>query len=512
MGKPKEPQKRTRKAPVLPEGDLTASQAARELGVSSATLRRWVKEGRVEAVRVGKQWRFRRANLRRIVTVPSQEPAVSEKPAPEADLRKCERTLERLLRAQGVRMERIEAEISRELSNMTFEHDQASARVLAKILLVAAESTASDLHFEPFEGGAQVRQRVDGLLTEMITLPSTAYVALVSEIKRWSNLDVADKFRPQDGVVKMNIGARPTDFRLSVVPAQLGEVVAVRFMERAEQVLRLRQIGFEADQLGRWLQSLHRPLGLILVTAPAGCGKTTTIYASLMEIANPGSKIMTAEDPVELILPGVSQIQINSERGLDYATAARAMMRQAPNVIFIGEIRNRETAQILCPAALTGHLVFSTLHTNDAILAVRRLLDMGVETNVVASSLEAVAAQRLVRRICPDCKQEYRPNEREIMALSIPPEKRTGPFYQGRGCAKCRNLGYRGRVAVIELLQLSGKVREAIDQGRDNLRIADAARSAGWRPMTEIVVDKILRGETTIEEAVRHELLRKVPG
>jgi type II secretory ATPase GspE/PulE/Tfp pilus assembly ATPase PilB-like protein len=222
-----------------------------------------------------------------------------------------------------------------------------------------------------------------------------------------------------------------------------------------------------------------------------------------MDLVDSGVKIMTAEDPVDYTIPGISQVQINPDIGFGYVTAARHMMRQALNVLYIGEIRDRETAEILCTAALAGHLVFSTMNGKDAILCIRRLVDMGMERNILASSLEAVTAQRLVRTICAECKEEYRPSEREFIRLNIPPEKCEGKFYRGKGCARCRNLGYRGRVAVIQLVEMSSKVREAIDRGDDNMRLIEAARPSGFRRMREIVLDKILRGETTIEEAVR---------
>jgi excisionase family DNA binding protein len=490
---------------------MTTSQATKELGVSAATLRRWVKEGRVEAMKVGKQLRFRQADLRRVITLQSHEEPLAAEAAPETEVRRCEQALDRLLRKQGVKVERAEADINRELKRLTKENDLTSARLLAKMLFLAVESGASDLHIEPFEARAEVRLRVDGLLMDMIELPKSLSAAMVAELERWSNLKVGEKWRPQDGRVVLNLADRGIDFRLSTMPAVFGDVVALRLLDRSVQLPDLSRLGFEPDQLARWRRILHRPNGLVLVNGPAGCGKTTVLYASLTELVNPGVKIMTAEDPVEFTIPGISQVQIRPSVGLDFVTVARHMLRQALNVMFIGEIRDRETAEILCTAAMTGHLVFSTMHANDAVQCIRRLIEMGVQPNILASSIVAVTAQRLLRTICGECKEEYRPSERELLALNIPPGKQQGRFYRGKGCARCRGLGYRGRVAVIELLELNGAVLEGIVRGDDNLRLREAGRTAGFRLMTELAKDKILRGETTIEEATRVGLVAQAP-
>jgi len=499
----RQPRTRNRKQPVLPEGVMTTSQATKELGVSAATLRRWVKEGRVEATKVGKQLRFRQADLRRVITVQSREEPLSVESAPGAEVHRCEQALDRLLRAQGVKLERVEAGLSRQLTGISKEQDAGAARLLFKTLLIAVEGRATDVHIEPFEGKAVIRQRVDGLLTEMIEVPTSACKRMVAELKRWSNLDATEKFRPQDGRVMMKLGERDIDFRLSTMPAIFGEVVAVRLLDRSVQLPELSRLGFEPVQLVQWRRLIHSPNGLIVVNGPTGAGKTTLIYGSLMELAGPGVKIMTVEHPVMFALPGISQVEIRPALGLDYVTVAQRIGRQAANVIYLREILDRETAEILCGQALTGHLVISTMHANDSVLCIRRLIEMGLQRNIIASSIVAVTSQRLLRTICPECKEEYRPSERELLALNIPAGKQQGRFYFGKGCAKCRGIGYRGRVAVIELLELNGRVREGIVRGDDNLRLREAAHTAGFRPMIETAMDKILRGETTIEEAVR---------
>jgi excisionase family DNA binding protein len=503
VGKAKGPKRRERKQPVLPEGFLTTAQAIKELGVSAATLRRWVKEGRVEAVKIGKQLRFRQTDVRGVVKIALQTATAATEPAPAAEVRRCEQAIDRLLEEQGVRAGELQADVLSELKCLPKEHDITAARLLAKILQLAVESGASDVHIEPSEGGAKVRARVDGVLADMISLSKGVNAAVVAELRRWSNLNVEDRLRPQDGRFVLNLAKRDIDFLLSIMPAVFGDVVALRLLDRAVQLPDLSRVGFEADQLERWMRIIHRPSGLILLNGPSGCGKTTVLYATLQKLASPAKKIMTAEDPVEYTIPGVSQVQIQPSIGFDFAAAARHMMRQALNIFFIGEIRDRETAEILCNAALTGHLVFSTMHADDAILCIRRLLDMGVEPHVLASSLQAVTAQRLVRRICLHCKEEYRPTGEEYTALNVPADKQTGKFHRGKGCGKCRNLGYRGRVAVIQLLELNSRVREGIVRGDDDIRLREAARPAGFRLMSEIARDKILRGETTIEEVVR---------
>ena len=287
MANGRQPRRRNRKEPVLPEGVMTTSQATRELGISAATLRRWVKEGRVEAMKVGKQLRFRQADLRRVITLQSREEPPAVGAAPEAEVRRCEQALDRLLRAQGVKLEQAEADISRQLAGLSKEQDPAATRLLFKMLLIAVEGRASDVHIEPFEGKVVIRQRVDGVLTEMIEVPMNAYKRIVAQLKRWSNLDVTEKFRPQDGRVMLKLAERDIDFRLSTMPAIFGEVVAVRLLDRMVQLPDLSRLGFEPDQLEQWRRIIHSPNGLIVVNGPTGAGKTTLIYGSLYGACGP---------------------------------------------------------------------------------------------------------------------------------------------------------------------------------------------------------------------------------
>jgi excisionase family DNA binding protein len=497
MGKAKGPRRRERKQPLLPEGLLTTVQATRELGVSAATLRRWAKDRKVDAMKVGKQLRFRLGDLRRMVTLAASNHEAT--PSAPSLNRMAEAALEKLCSPDSAR--RFRELHKADVANLP--QATPTTMLLANILAMGVDAGCTDLHFEPSEEMVVIRQRVDGLLSELLTIPKALYVEIVAQLKQLAELDKAEKFRPQDGRAMMNLSGRAIEYRLSIMPAMLGEVVAIRLFDRAAQLPELSKQGFEAGQLEQWRRIIHGPYGLIVVNGPTGAGKTTLIYGSLTELTGPGVKIMTAEDPIMFALPGVSQVQLRPDIGLDYVSAARHIGRQAANVIYIREIRDRETAEILCAQAMTGHLVISTMHANDAVLCIRRLIEMGVQRNILAGSLTAVTAQRLVRSICSHCKEEYRPSEREFIALGVPRDQQQGKFYRGKGCDRCRGLGYRGRVAVIELLELNDRVREGIFRGDDSVRLREAARPAGFRRMSEIATDKIMRGETTIEEVVR---------
>lgn len=502
MAKLEKHRTRRGKAAAASADMIGTAEAAEELGISQATLRRWVTEGRMEGVKVGKQWRFARNGLRRVVTVQTQQTLTASGPVAKREVKKCEETLDRLLRARGVKGHKPAAEVNRVLKELQGDvPDEATTRVLVKLVILAVKDDCSDLHIEPYEEDVKVRERVDGALTELMNLPRGVHAAMVRELKRWSNLNIAEQLRPQDGRITMDLLDRRVDLLLNVMPSVFGEVVAVRILDRSVILPPLDRLGFEPDQLERWRQLLRRPRGLILVNGPAGCGKTTVIYASLLELAKSQVKIVTAEDPVEYPIPGVTHAHIRPDMGVGYAAMTRSMLRQAPNVMFIGELRDREVGELVCQAALTGHLVFSQLHTSDAIQTVVRLIEMGVEPHIVASGLEAVTAQRLVRLVCSECKTAYQPARRDLDALGVPDGSRGGKFYRGRGCAKCRQTGYRGRAAVIELLEVNRDIREAIfHQELD--RLPEIARAAGWRPMREVALDKVIRGETTVEEVV----------
>jgi len=500
--KPRKPALTT--APVAPSSDfIGTAQAAEELGVSQATLRRWVKEGRVDARKIGKQWRIRRNALGSVVAVHDASPP-SPPPRPGIP-RQAERKLDALLAGLGVTPDRLRKVVEDfDSAAAPLEGSDADIRhLVVKLLLNAVEARADDLHIEPMSDTVRIRQRVDGVLTEVTALPAEMARPLAEEIKRWSKLSLTETRRSQDGRLLWNLEGRTIDIRLNVAPALHGEVVAMRILDRQAAFLPLSELGFEPDQLTCWLRLIRTHQGLIIVTAPAGSGKTTTIYSTLSELNRPECKIMTAEDPVEFDIPGVGQMQINPEIGVDFARSLITMLRQAVDIIFIGEIRNGEVGELLCKAAATGHLVFSTMHANDAPSVPIRLMDMGVDPHLIASNLIAVLAQRLVRRLCPHCKSEYRPSEKDLDTLGLQGDDRARTFYHGKGCKQCAMTGYRGRTAVYQLLDVDGKVRAAI-MNQNAAEIADAGRSSGWRPLREAAVHKVFRGETTVEEVIRH--------
>ena len=479
---------------------LGVTAAAKSLGVSTATLRRWLKDGRVTGVKVGKQWRIRRSDLGQIVAVEQSRDRAAPEP-PAALLEQCERQVDKLILGQGFARKRLKE------FEATVVEPQATAGhrafgLLAKLLLNAVLAQSSDLHVEPTRRGVDLRQRVDGVLHDVVELPRPAALPLIREIKSLSALSLDELHRPQDGRVLIDIEGRTIDIRINTLPATHGEVVAMRILDRDVALPPLRELGFTSDQLERYLTMIHRPYGLALVSGPAGCGKTTTIYASLAELADRTRKIMTAEDPVEFDLDGVTQTQINNEWGRGYREVAIAMLRQAPNIMFVGEIRSADVADLLCQAALTGHLVFSTQHTNDALDAVDRMLSLGVKPFVLSSSVLCVVAQRLVRLICSHCKTAGQPDAKQLDLLQLDGADRKRPFYCGKGCKHCHHTGYRGRTAIYELLEFTREVQEAVMAG-DPVRLVEAARASGWRPMREVGCEKILRGETTAEEVIR---------
>lgn len=487
---------------------LGTSAAADELGVSASTLRRWRSEGRIEGRKVGKRWRFQRSDLEGMVNVPAEEPAAAVAPPSRAVVEHCDRQLDRLLKDRGLGRRRIE-ELAREVAaqaDPTTGSDPAAAWLLARLLLVAVRSAASDLHLEPTGRCATVRQRIDGALAELIQIPGELYRPVLDELKRWTALDPNARRLPQDGRLLFRIDGREVDIHVSTLPTLHGEAAALRLLDRQTALVPIQRLGFEPRELERYQRILQRPNGLILLAGPTGCGTTTTIYSSLAMLNTPDRKIMTAEDPVECMLEGVMQTQVDETAGLGFARVARTMLRQASNVMFIGEVRDAEVAVLVVTAALTGHLVFSTVFTNGALAAPRRLIDLGVKPFVVASSLQCVVAQRLVRLLCPECKVPCAPGAETLDALALQGADRQRTFYRGRGCPKCGRLGYRGRAAVYELLELSGSVREALVGGTPG-QLEEAARAAGWRPMREVALDKLFRGETTIEEVLRETIL-----
>ena len=389
----------------------------------------------------------------------------------------------------------------------TAAEEQSDAPVVKLCNLIITEAVqlrASDIHIEPFEDRVRIRYRIDGRLVERDNPPRRLLGAILSRIKILSKLDIAERRRPQDGRIKLTADGKDYDLRVSVLPTNHGQSVVMRILDKDNIRVGIRQLGLSEHDFRNFKNLIRRPNGIILVTGPTGSGKTTTLYASLNELNRPDTKIITAEDPVEYYLAGINQVEVRHQIGLDFARVIRAMLRQAPNVILVGEMRDTETAQMGIQASLTGHLVFSTLHTNDAPSAITRMIDMGVPAYLVASSVIAVLAQRLVRVNCTKCKQPFQPLDSQIEAAGITPEQLKGAtFMKGRGCANCQKTGHRGRLGIFELMVMTNKIRELAFQGAPTQDIRRAACSQGMRVMFEDGVQKVLRGITTFDEVFR---------
>ena len=380
---------------------------------------------------------------------------------------------------------------------------QPVKKLLNLVLLQAIRDQASDIHFEPFEDEFKMRYRIDGVLYEMVPPPRHIALAVASRIKVMANLDIAERRVPQDGRIELTVGGKPVDLRISVLPTMFGESVVMRVLDRSLVELDLTKIGLRADEQQLVDELIHLPNGIVINTGPTGCGKTTTLYSALAAINSVDTKIITAEDPVEYDIEGLVQCQINADIGLTFARVLRHVLRQDPDIILVGEIRDLETAQIAIHASLTGHLVFSTLHTNDAPTAITRLLDLGLESYLVTATLEAVVAQRLVRRICTNCRSEFEPSEDMLWELDLTPEEVRGrTFYFGKGCEACNNTGYKGRTGIFEIMRLDDPLRDLILQGVSTNVVRDEAKKRGMRALRESGLMAIYDGITTIEEIV----------
>lgn len=366
----------------------------------------------------------------------------------------------------------------------------------------AVELKATDIHLEIEEDGARLRYRINGILYEFPPPPLELYPSIVSHIKVLSNLDISEKRIPQDGYFKARISGRSIDLRVSTFPTIFGEMVALRVLDRANIITGLEQLGFLPETLHRWRMLLDEPYGMLLVTGPTGSGKTTTLYSSLNEIDNVHKKVITVEDPVEYHLKNIDQIQINPKAGLTFSVALRSILRQDPNVVMIGEIRDLDSASIAFRAAQTGQLVLATLHTNTAPGAVIRLLDMGVESYLIASSLIGVLSQRLVRTICPNCKEEYKPFEEEIRELSEQLVGKDIRFYRGKGCHICKGTGYGGRTGLHELMVMNEELRRMTMRDPSTSNLTQIARNFGMKTLREDGIQKVLNGITTISEVL----------
>jgi len=372
------------------------------------------------------------------------------------------------------------------------------------ILFQAVKERASDIHIEPFQKELIVRYRIDGILYQRLSPPKRYQSAIVSRLKVMAKLDIAEKRLPQDGRIPIKIADKDIDIRVSIIPTTFGERVVLRLLDKSSILLGLEEIGLSPAQLHTVDDLIHRSNGILFVTGPTGSGKTTTLYAALSRINSPDKNIITIEDPVEYQLWGIGQIQVNPKIGLTFAQGLRSVLRHDPDVILVGEVRDTETAEIAIQAALTGHLVFSTLHTNDAASAATRLLDMGVEPFLVASVVRAIVAQRLVRVICPECKEGYPPNGEALREIGISSfQLEGGVVYRGRGCPACSETGYRGRSGIYEMLIVSDAIRHLIMEKADSTSICRQAVEEGMKTLREDGAQKVIAGLTTLEEVVR---------
>lgn len=377
-------------------------------------------------------------------------------------------------------------------------------RLCNLIISEAVSMRASDIHIEPFETRVRIRYRIDGALIERDSPAKRLLPAMVSRFKIMASMDIAEKRRPQDGRIKTRVSGKDLDLRVSIIPTGHGQAMVMRILNRDNIKVGIRNLGFSEENYRRFQQIIRRPNGIFLVTGPTGSGKTTTLYSALGELNRPDRKIITAEDPVEYYLPGINQTQVNHGIGLNFSRIIRAMLRQAPNVILVGEIRDHETAEMAIQASLTGHLVFSTLHTNDAPSSITRLIDMGVQPFLVASSVMAVMAQRLVRTICPKCKEPYTPDQSELRLLDVTPEQAaTGIWMRGRGCTHCQHTGYRGRQAVFELMFMNSTLRDMAFRSEPSQNLRRQARLFGMKTLVDDALDKAMKGVTTLREVFK---------
>ena len=386
--------------------------------------------------------------------------------------------------------------------------DNKVKRLLNLVLLQAIKDRASDIHFEPFEDEFKMRYRIDGVLYEMIPPPRHLAMPIVSRIKVMSELDIAERRMPQDGRIELMVNNRPVDLRISILPTMFGESVVIRVLDRSNVSLDLEKLGMRQEDMEAFRQLGSKPNGIVIVTGPTGSGKTTTLYAALSELNSVEVKILTVEDPVEYDIDGLIQVQVNPEVGLTFARALRHFLRQDPDIILVGEIRDLETAQIAVQASLTGHLVFSTVHTNDAPSTIARILDLGLEPFLVTATVEGIVAQRLVRMVCPRCREPYQPSEQELMQLDLVPEDLEGrQLTQGVGCDYCNQSGYKGRMGLFEIMVLDDELRELIMQNASTQVLRAEARKRGMRSLRQTGLLAMYDGLTTLDELIRQTMV-----
>jgi type IV pilus assembly protein PilB len=405
--------------------------------------------------------------------------------------------------------EAVNAEGPIDLTSVEALADSAPVRkLLNMVLLLAIKDHASDLHFEPFEDEFRIRIKADGVLYEMVPPPRHLAFAITTRIKVMANLDIAERRMPQDGRIELTVGGHPVDLRVSVLPTMFGESVVMRVLDRSVVSLDLAKVGMDVPTLKAFREVMHKPNGIILVTGPTGSGKTTTLYSALSELNSIQDKLITTEDPIEYDIDGIIQVPIDPGIGNTFAQCLRAILRQDPDKILVGEIRDLETAEIAVQASLTGHTVFSTLHTNDAPSTVTRLRDMGIAPFLITATVEAILAQRLVRRICTQCRETTVPSSETMQDLELTPSDIAGKtFYRGKGCDACNNTGYKGRVGLFELMVMNDDLRDMVmkNASRDELR--DAARSFGMVALRDAGMSAAMEGRTTLEEVIRETIL-----
>jgi type IV pilus assembly protein PilB len=412
--------------------------------------------------------------------------------------------MEDLNKVIGSALEDITIVEEKEEKDIVKEIDAPIVKLANGILMNAIKSKASDIHIEPAEDIVRVRYRIDGILHPVLKLPIKIKNALTSRLKIISNLDISERRLPQDGRIKLKVAGREVDFRVSTLPTLFGEKIVLRILDKSNLQLDLTKLGFDEKPLNDFLEAIKKPYGMILVTGPTGSGKTTTLYSALTQLNKPGINIMTAEDPIEYSFFGINQVQIKEEIGLTFAAALRSFLRQDPDIIMVGEIRDFETAEIAVKAALTGHLVLSTLHTNDSPSTVTRLINMGVEPFLVSASLILVVAQRLARKICENCKTEHPISERALLKIGFPAESiKDVRCFIGAGCDECNNTGYKGRIALYEVMPVGDEIKELILQGASATEIKKEAIRLGMSTLRQSGIKKVIDGITTIEEILR---------
>ncbi len=401
--------------------------------------------------------------------------------------------------------------VSIQLINETFdsaedkETDAPVIKIVLHIISEAVKAQASDIHIEPMSDSLRVRYRIDGVCQQTNVLPRNIQNAVISRIKIMSNIDITEKRKPQDGRISLMIEDHPLDLRVSTIPVTNGESIVMRLLESESIMVNLDQLGFELDDLGLFREAIRRPNGILLITGPTGSGKTTTLYSALNEINAPEKKLITVENPIEYDLRGVNQCEVNEVAGLTFPVILRSILRQDPNIVVVGEIRDIETAEIAIAAALTGHLILSTLHTNDAPSAITRLVDMGAKSYLVATSILGVMAQRLVRKNCPECKKPFIYSTEKLAMVGLDPrELKDVTFFKGKGCSNCKGTGYKGRIGIYELMIINNEIKDMIYNGETKEKIKNAAIvGCGMKTLREDGLCKVFKGNTTIEEIIR---------